>query len=172
MASKSIGVSKRSRVTGRAETPAKTTFSGPSWHGPPPAPSSSSRSGVPIGSSYTPGRRMSPETVNSIVPGHPSVPSERKRSAPSRRISGTFASVSGLFTNVGFGEPRRANSPTRYGGKIRGSGSLPSTTSSSAFSSPNRYSSGPATSSMGTGPSMPLARSSTIARRSRRISRW
>ena len=38
-----------------------------------------------------------------------------------------------------------ANRPCSYGGNQRGSGGLPSMTSSIAFSSPNRYSSGPAT---------------------------
>ena len=53
-----------------------------------------------------------------------------------------------------------ANRPCRYGGSQRGSGSLPSMTSSSAFSSPKRYSSGPRAIVTSRSPSRPAVASS------------
>src|ERR671910_308144 len=117
-----------------------------------------------------PGCRTSPHKVNTIVPGDSSVPNERNHSAPRRRMCGTFASVSTLLTTVGLGESGDRKSPSIHGGTMRGSGSLPSMTSSSAFSSPNRYSSGPGVSSMATGPIRSRAAMSSIATRKRSIS--
>ncbi len=113
---------------------------------------------------------MSPERVNSIVPGESSVPNERNHSGPRSRISGTFARVSTLLATVGFGEPGRRNRPSIHGGTILGRGSFPSITSSCAFSSPNRYSSGPWISSMGTGPTRSCSAISSIAAVSRATS--
>ncbi len=106
-----------------------------------------------------------------MVPGEAAVPVARKAAAPSRRMAGTLASVSTLLVTVGLGEPGRANSPTRYGRRILGSGSEPSTTSAAAFSSPNRYSPGPGTMLTGAGPVMPAPVISRMARASASISR-
>ena len=90
---------------------------------------------------------MSPQSVNSSVPGVSLVPSFRNESAPCRTMLGTWAKVSTLFTSAGLGESGVARSPRSYGGYCgsRGSGPWPSSTLRSAFSSPKRYSSGPAT---------------------------
>src|SRR5215207_449728 len=64
---------------------------------PPPIWSMTSRSGVPIATSATPWRGVCPVTVHTIVPGEPSVPTDRNQSAPRARMPGTFASVSTLF---------------------------------------------------------------------------
>ena len=60
-----------------------------------------SRSGVPIGSSYVPGRTTWPETQKSFGPGLFSGPIERNQSAPRSTMCGTQASVSTLLTMVG-----------------------------------------------------------------------
>ena len=101
----------------------------------------------------------------------------------------TVARVSTLFTSVGLaasnvvgGAPVpgpadqplsgvRAKRPWMYGGYSRGSGASPSITWSRPVSSPKRYSSGPATSVIGTSPTMPASAISTRARSSASISR-
>jgi len=145
-----------------------------------------SRSVVPIGTSTTPGDTTSPTTVQITVPGDLSLPTERKASTPLARIHAACARVSALFTSVGLGSGPSssdsaagsgdgaacqpswgpvAKSPCRYGGSQRGSGSLPSITSSSAFSSPKRYSSGPVTTVTVIPPSQSASSTSTSALR-------
>ena len=68
---------------------------------PPPMASITSRSGVPMGTSPTPWRRVQPVMVHTIVPGDWSVPSVRNQEAPLSRMRGTLAMVSRLFTSVG-----------------------------------------------------------------------
>ena len=136
----------------------------------------------------TPGSATSPQSVNTIVPGDESVPAARNSSAPCARIHVTCARVSTLLTSVGLARSPRAspgsasvavqpscgavaNRPCWNGGRTRGSGSLPSMTSSSAFSSPNRYSSGPRAIVTSRSPSRPAPASSRVARSSASHSR-
>lgn len=62
----------------------------------------STRKGVPISTSTSPGKRTCPRIVYTLVPGQVGVPKERNQAAPRRRMSGTLARVSTLFTTVGF----------------------------------------------------------------------
>src|SRR4051812_44618763 len=68
---------------------------------PPAWPSISSRSVMDIDASYTPGRRTWPLTQYSFGPPFFSGPSWANHSGPLSTMSGTFASVSTLFTAVG-----------------------------------------------------------------------
>ena len=68
---------------------------------PPAWSSSSTRNGVPIGTSWLPGRSTFPETVNILVPGDLSVPRKRNHSAPLFTMCGTLQSVSTLLITVG-----------------------------------------------------------------------
>jgi hypothetical protein len=89
--------------------------------------------------------------VTMTVPGDSSVPMARNHSAPLAMMCAAAASVSTLLTTVGFAvaladsvvpsssrppDGVDENSPCRYGGRMRGSGSRPSITSSKPFSSP------------------------------------
>ena len=67
----------------------------------PPAISSSSRSVVPIGASYCPGRTTRPDSEKIEVPGDFSGPIAFHQSAPPSTIAGTLASVPTLLTTVG-----------------------------------------------------------------------
>ena len=69
--------------------------------GPPPMRSSTSPSGVPMGTSPTPWRRVAPVTVQTSEPGDSPVPIDRNASCPSTMIKGTLASVSTLLTSAG-----------------------------------------------------------------------
>jgi hypothetical protein len=82
-----------------------------------------------------PGRLTSSVSLreNNIVPGQSFVPKPRYQSAPFNKMRGTLASVSTLLTDVGL--PNRPT-VTGNGGFCRGSGFLPSITSSTAVSSP------------------------------------
>ena len=136
-------------ITARISRPSRT---------PPPTVSIRSRSVVPIATSATPARTVSPLTVQTIVPGESSVPYSRNQSPPSATTHGTFANVSTLLARVGaamwsapaismcaadelFAVTSAAcstisSTPRRYGGAIRGKGYRPSIVSSSAVSSP------------------------------------
>src|SRR5262245_2537268 len=174
IASYDSGVSTCAAVSTGLATPDSAALNVRPARTPPPIDTSTSESGVPSSNSATPACCTSPTTVAIAVPGDSAVPAERYQSAPRARISGTFASVSTLVTSVGLlpttsassetGAPADqptggvvANSPIRYGGMIRGSGSPPSTTSSSPVSSPYRYSSGPVTMLIGIVPSTPTS---------------
>ena len=67
----------------------------------PPAMSSSSRSVIPNGASYCPGRVTWPEREKSPKPAELSVPMDRNQSAPPAMIEGIAAIVSTLLTTVG-----------------------------------------------------------------------
>ncbi len=116
------------------------------------------------------------------------MPTARNSSAPCAMIHVACASVSTLLTSVGLAASPAAspgsasvalhpscgavaNRPCWNGGRTRGSGSLPSITSSIAFSSPNRYSSGPRAIVTSRSPSRPAAASSRAARSSASHSR-
>ena len=115
------------RPSGGLDTPASTaaivSASGP----PPPSSSITSRSGVPMANSPTPARSVSPVTVQTIVPGESSVPTDRNHSRAVRAgCRGTFARVSTLSTSdTSAVAPRAAarwrrswssTMPRRYGG--------------------------------------------------------
>ena len=68
----------------------------------PPHSATSSANGVPISTSWTPGRRTSPITLAINVPGDPAVPIERNQSAPLAMMCAAAAKVSALLTTVGF----------------------------------------------------------------------
>src|SRR5690606_16011991 len=87
--------------SGAADTPLSTALIDRRARGPPPMASIAARTVVPIATSPTPGRRTSPVTVHTIVPGEASVPSDRNHPAPPVTIRGTLASVSTLSTNAG-----------------------------------------------------------------------
>src|SRR5215218_8713132 len=72
--SKSSGTSSCSEATTVLEAPGKTALTDRPSGGPPPNSSTRYRSGVPRGSSNTPSRRTSPQTVKTIVPGASWVP--------------------------------------------------------------------------------------------------
>src|SRR5271156_3151475 len=96
----------------------------------------SSDTGVPIGTSYTPGCTTSPLTPINFSPAEPFRPCDLYQSTPRKRIVGTFANVSTLLITVGlFHRP----CCTGNGGLLRGSARLPSIASSSAVSSPQMY---------------------------------
>ena len=67
----------------------------------PPAMSSSSRSVMPSGASYWPGRVTWPDRLNRPKPLDRSVPIEANQSAPLRTMNGTLAIDSTLLTTVG-----------------------------------------------------------------------
>src|SRR5271155_1835348 len=96
----------------------------------------SSDTGVPIGTSYTPGCTTSPLTPINFSPAEPFTPCDLYQSTPRKRMGGTFANVSTLLMTVGlFHNP----CCTGNGGLLRGSARLPSIASSSAVSSPQIY---------------------------------
>src|SRR5690606_39383356 len=99
----------------------------------PPARSSSSRSVVPSGASYWPGRVTWPESENRPNPAERSVPIDVNHSAPRAPIDGTLATDPTLLTTVG-----RAYRPATAGngGLSRGCPRRPSSESSRAVSSP------------------------------------
>src|SRR3954462_2830006 len=151
MPSYDSGVSTSAAVSTGFATPDSAALNVRPSRTPPPIDTSTSDSGVPSSNSATPARCTSPTTVAIAVPGDSAVPTERYQSAPRATISGTFASVSTFVTSVGLlptisassetvapaDQPTGgvvANRPMRYGGMIRGSGSLPSTTSRSPVS--------------------------------------
>ena len=86
---------------GTDDPPGITAFSVRPSRTPPARPSTSSRSVMFIGASYTPGRFTWPLTQYSFGPPFFSGPSPANHSAPFFRISGTFDSVSTLLTAVG-----------------------------------------------------------------------
>ena len=85
---------------GTEEPPGLTAFSfRPSRM--PPASSSSSRNGVPSGTSKLPGRLTCPDTEKHFVPPLFGRPSAMNQSPPLRMIDGTDAKVSVLLMVVG-----------------------------------------------------------------------
>src|ERR1700733_13991399 len=103
---------------------------------PPPYLKISSDTGVPSGTSYTPGCTTSPLTPINFSPAAPFKPCDLYQSTPRNRIVSTFANVSTLLMTVGlFHRP----CCTGNGGLLRGSARLPSIASSSAVSSPQIY---------------------------------
>ncbi|MNW57992.1 hypothetical protein D3C74_358320 [compost metagenome] len=103
--------------------------------------SSSSRSVMPSGASYCPGRTTCPDSEKSPWPDDRSVPMDLNQSEPSLTIAGTLAIDSTLLTTVG-----RAYRPATAGngGLRRGWPRSPSSESSSAVSSPQMYAPAPA----------------------------
>src|SRR5271156_1753263 len=103
---------------------------------PPPYLKISSDTGVPIGTSYTPGCTTSPLTPINFSPAVPFRPCDLYQSTPRKRMGGTLAKVSTLLITVGlFHRP----CCTGNGGLLRGSARLPSIASSNAVSSPQIY---------------------------------
>jgi len=82
-------------------TPDMTAATSRPGRTPPPTVSSSSRSVVPIATSATPACCVSPLTVQTMVPGESSVPTDRNQWAPWASTPGMFANVSTLLANVG-----------------------------------------------------------------------
>ena len=79
---------------------------------------------------------MWPEIEIICVPGLLGVPVFLNSAAPRRRITGTLASVSTLFTTVGFWYSPFTVS---RGGRLRGQPFLPSSDASMADASPHTY---------------------------------
>ena len=94
-------MSSRSAGSGAADTPVSTALTARSSAGPPAICSMASRTVVPMASSPTPGRRTSPVTVHTMVPGDSGVPSSRNQSAPRATMWVTCARVSTLSTRAG-----------------------------------------------------------------------
>src|SRR6266516_3514310 len=117
--SKYIGVSSSSGTMTVFDAPGKIALIVRPSGAPPPASSTRARIGEPRGSSNTPSRRTSPQTVNTMVPGEWSVPFARSQAGPSRRMCGTLASVSTLFTSVGLSSGGVANNPWMKGRAVR-----------------------------------------------------
>jgi hypothetical protein len=100
---------------------------------PPQYSSMSWRNGMPMGSSYTPGRFTCPDTLRTRVPPDLPTPSLAKAAPPRITMSGMFIRVSTLLTMVGWPKrPRTAGN----GGFMRGQPRLPSSELSSEVSSP------------------------------------
>ena len=99
----------------------------------PPASATSSRSGVPSGTSAMPAP-AGPRSSTRIVPGLSFVPMAANASPPLRTIHGTAASVWTLLTTVGF-----SNRPFSVGNGGRWSGwpRLPSSAWMRTVSSPS-----------------------------------
>src|SRR5215469_870448 len=102
--------------------------------GPPARPRMASETGIPIGISYTPGYRTSPDKPTNFSPAVPSRPCDLNQPTPLASIWGTLAKVSTLLSAVGF-----CHNPTvaELGGLLRGSARLPSMASSWALPSPH-----------------------------------
>ncbi len=103
---------------------------------PPPAMVSSSMSGVPNGTSTSPGSATRPITVTSFVPRADSLPTEAKASAEWAMIQAACARVSAFCTTVG--------APSRpcvagNGGRMAGMPRSPASALMSAVSSPATY---------------------------------
>src|SRR5579859_2249371 len=166
--SKLSGTSRLASVTNDPAAPPSSTACSVRPSGRPPARSISARSGVPIGTSYTPGLLTCPDTQNSRVPADSGVPVAPKAAAPPVRISSTFINVSTLLTSVGL--PKRP-ACTGKGGLLRGSPRLPSIELKSAVSSPQMYAPAPRRTSMSkrapvpatSSPSRPCSRASPTA---------
>src|SRR5438093_10072432 len=118
-----------------AAPPSNTAFGGRAS-----ARSSSSRSVVPNGTSYKPGRETCPETQKSRVPVESLVPVSANAAPPPLTISSTLKSVSTLFTTIG--SPKSPTS-TGNGGLLRGSPRYPSIDWNNAVSSPQTYAPAP-----------------------------
>ena len=111
----------------------------------PPAMSSSSRSVIPSGASYWPGRVTWPDSEKKPKPVERSVPIDLNQSAPLLTIPGTLAMDSTLLTTVGLAyRPATAGK----GGLSRGWPRRPSRESRSAVSSPQMYAPAPAWTTM------------------------
>src|SRR5271156_5202055 len=137
---------------------------------PPPYLKISSDTGVPIGTSYTPGCTTSPLTPMNFSPAVPFRPCDLYQSTPRKRMGGTLAKVSTLLITVGlFHRP----CCTGNGGLLRGSARLPSIASSNAVSSPQIYPPGLTNISRSKLNSLPSTFGpSSPARTQRRISSW
>src|SRR5271168_975298 len=137
---------------------------------PPPYLKISSDTGVPIGTSYTPGCTTSPLTPINFSPAVPFRPCDLYQSTPRKRMGGTLAKVSTLLITVGlFHRP----CCTGNGGLLRGSARLPSIASSNAVSSPQIYPPGLTNISRSKLNSLPSTFGpSSPARTQRRISSW
>ena len=107
---------------------------------PPQCFSISSSNGIDISSSTTHGWFTWPDMANNFVPALFSRPKFENQSAPRRRIVGTTAIDSTLFTVVG--QPYKP-APAGNGGFIRGIPFLPSKLSNKAVSSPQIYAPAP-----------------------------
>ena len=141
--SKSMIASRMSspRTFGTDEPPGMTAFrlSQPPRI-PPQCFSISSSNGIPISSSTTHGLLTCPEIANNFVPALFARPMLENQLPPRRRIVGTTAIDSTLFTVVG--HPYRP-APAGNGGFMRGIPFLPSRLSSNAVSSPQIYAPAP-----------------------------
>src|SRR5437879_1711901 len=89
-------------------------------------------SGVPTGTSITPGRATAPLTVTRAVPGSSGVPERRNQVAPLRAIWATWLRVSTLPTSVG----RRKTPRSKGRGAVVGRAGPPLTKRTRALSSP------------------------------------
>ena len=118
-----IGVDEPPGVQNFSRWPART----------PPAMSSSSRSVMPSGASYWPGRVTWPDRLKMPKPLDFSVPIAANQSAPLATIEGTLAIDSTLLMTVG---PPYRPATAGKGGLSRGWPRKPSRESSSAVSSP------------------------------------
>ncbi|MCY1219465.1 hypothetical protein D9M72_314420 [compost metagenome] len=135
--SKSSATSRSRLVSSVLEgPPVKTALNSLPWSIPPPCRNTSVSRLVPIGSSYRPGRKTSPESEYSLVPAAWPMPRPRYHWAPLRKMPGTWASVSVLLTTVG--APCTPCSAGK-GGLRRGNGNPPSTLAMTAVSSPPIY---------------------------------
>src|SRR5258706_15723733 len=99
-----------------------------------------SRSFVPSGSSYTPGRFTWPLTPKSVLPVLAAVPIVLNHAAPRVMIAGTCDTVSTLLTVVG--QPQRPETAGN-GGRLRGWPLRPPADSIIPLSSPQIYAPAP-----------------------------
>jgi len=91
-----IGVSNADAGNTGLDTPDNAALNDRPGCGP-PHKASSVLNGVPISTSWTPGRATSPTTVAITVPGDASVPIDRNQCAPLAMMWAAVASVSALF---------------------------------------------------------------------------